>query len=81
MLGNPLVRFREGWGGNLAEVPHLLDPAVRDCCRKGGRAKHRRQTVRPLLRGGEAAAYKQIPRYPSYGAAGEVNSWQQHTYD
>jgi hypothetical protein len=25
MLGNPLVRFREGWGGNLREAPHLLD--------------------------------------------------------
>ena len=26
MLGNPLVRFWEGQGGNLAEVPCLLDP-------------------------------------------------------
>ena len=25
MLGNPLVRFCEGWGGNREEVPHLLD--------------------------------------------------------
>ena len=25
MLGNPLVRFCEGWGGNLTGVPHLLD--------------------------------------------------------
>ena len=25
MLGNPLVRFWEGQGGNLAEVPCLLD--------------------------------------------------------
>jgi len=28
MLGNPLVRFCEGWGGNLPGVPHLLDPGV-----------------------------------------------------
>jgi hypothetical protein len=29
MLGKPLVRFREGWGGNLGAslgAPHLLDP-------------------------------------------------------
>jgi hypothetical protein len=25
MLGKPLVRFCEGWGGNLWGVPHLLD--------------------------------------------------------
>jgi hypothetical protein len=32
MLGKPLVRFREGRGGNWAlvlEAPRLLDPAVR----------------------------------------------------
>jgi hypothetical protein len=28
MLGNPLVRFCEGWGGNLTGVPHLLDPGA-----------------------------------------------------
>ena len=28
MLGNPLVRFCEGWGGNLTEAPHLLDQGV-----------------------------------------------------
>ena len=27
MLGNPLVRFWEGQGGNLKEVPCLLDPS------------------------------------------------------
>lgn len=28
MLGNPLVRFCEGWGGNPREAPYLLDHGV-----------------------------------------------------
>jgi len=37
MLGKPLVRFREGRGGNWAlvlEAPRLLDPAVRSGFRR-----------------------------------------------
>ena len=29
MMGNPLVRFCEGRGGNLREVPRLLDTSVK----------------------------------------------------
>jgi hypothetical protein len=29
MLGNPLVRFCEGWGRNLQEAPHLLDRSIK----------------------------------------------------
>ena len=38
MLGKPLVRFREGRGGNWAlilEAPRLLDPTVRSGMAKG----------------------------------------------
>ena len=52
MLGNPLVRFREGWGGNPWEAPHLLD-ATPWLMRRGGlqpTASSRGYTLSPLKR-------------------------------